>query len=109
MKAPKMQNMEKKQKEGEKESGEANSQGQENQPALPLWTCDLEGRVKTEALTVGEVFQMDCKGPNAEILSADLQFKDKRGKQYKIRILEVLDESENNLQLKSSQLQAGPS
>ena len=79
----------------------------ENQPALPLWACELEGRLKTEALTVGEVFQMDCKGPTAELLSADLQFKDEKGKQYKLHILEVLDESENNLQLKAVSYRPG--
>ena len=92
--------------------------------SLSLWRCRIEGKPAEGQWTVGEIFDLQCEGPGVEFLSTNLQFKGqaenqyKQGHtgvqperdhetQYKIRILEVLEDSGHSLHLKATSYKPG--
>ncbi len=80
---------------------------EKDQSSLPLWNCRIEGEPKEGQWTVGEVFNLQCEGPGVEFLSTDLHFEGQEKIQYKLRILEVLEDSGHSLQLKITSYNPG--
>lgn len=69
---------------------------------VPTWNCRVEGAPKSESWTVGEVFGLHCEGPSAEFYSTELTFKEEGKTGYELRVLEVVKQSENSLDLKAT-------
>ena len=85
----------------------SDSETQKDLSSLPLWKCRIGGKPGEGQWTVGEIFNLECEGPRVEFLSTDLQFKSKDESQYKLCILEVLEDSGYRLQLKATSYNAG--
>ncbi len=66
---------------------------------LPVWNCRVEGAPRDEQWTVGETFGLICEGPTASFQSTELSFKEKDKSGYELRVLEVQQQSENQLNL----------
>ena len=84
-----------------------NSESQKDLSSLPLWTCQIEGKPKAGQWTVGEIFNLQCEGSKVRFLSTDMQFRDQGETQYKLRVLEVLEDSGHSLELKATSYSPG--
>lgn len=75
---------------------------------LPQWTCKVETMPKSDQFTVGEIFDLICEGPKATFLSADVHFEEEGQSPYRLRVLEVLEQTDNKLSMKATSYLAQP-
>ncbi len=66
---------------------------------LPKWNCRVEGTPSDEQWTVGETFGLVCEGPTAEFLSTELTFKEDKKSNYRLQVLSVRKQTENELDM----------
>jgi hypothetical protein len=87
---------------------ESESLVKENEPQLPEWTCIIENSPQDSEWTVGEVIEMECQGPRAQLSSGQMDFiHPEPDQKYRLKILGFESDSENQLQLKVTSYNPG--
>ena len=76
-------------------------------PQLPHWVCRVEGTPQESQWTVGEVFYLECEGPEVEFQSSQLKFLFPKGQEYALHIINVEKQSGNTLTLKATTYKPG--
>lgn len=74
---------------------------------LPRWVCRVEGNPQDNQWTVGEVFYLECEGPQVDFQTSNLKFQLPEGQEYALQILSVVKQSGNALSLKATTYKAG--